>query len=70
MGELAPEPGVLVGECLVALQGSGEPRAQRGVGHALACRERIGGFAVAGAAQPLDLVTEARTWYAAWVPIT
>jgi hypothetical protein len=28
VGELAAEPGVLVGECLVALQGSGEPGAQ------------------------------------------
>jgi hypothetical protein len=31
VGELAAEPGILVGECLVGLQGSGEPGAQRGV---------------------------------------
>ena len=58
VGELAAEPGVLVGECLVAPQGSGEPGAQRGVTRPLACRDGIGGFAVVGAAQPLDLATD------------
>jgi len=58
VGELVAEPGVFVGECLVALQGSGEPGAQRGVGRPLACRDGIGGCAVADAAQPLDLVTD------------
>jgi hypothetical protein len=28
VGELAADPGVLVGECLVALQGGGEPGVQ------------------------------------------
>jgi hypothetical protein len=52
VGELAAEPGVLVGEFLVAPQGSGEPGAQRGVGRPLACWDGTGGVAVAGAAQP------------------
>jgi len=30
--ELATEPSVLLGECLVALQGQGEPGTQRGIG--------------------------------------
>jgi hypothetical protein len=35
---LAAEPGVLVGELLVAVEGGGEPRAQRRFGGALAGR--------------------------------
>jgi hypothetical protein len=58
VGELAAEPGVLVGECLVALQSSDKPGMQRGVGRSLACRDGSGGFGVAGAAQPLDLVPD------------
>jgi hypothetical protein len=57
-GELPAEPGVLVGECLVALEGGGEPGAQRGVGCPLACRDGASRLAVAGAAQPLDLVAD------------
>ena len=56
--ELAAEPSVLVGECPVALQGRGEPGAQRGIGRPLACRDGAGGLVVAGAAQPLDLVAD------------
>jgi hypothetical protein len=56
---MSPAPGVLVPECLVALQCGGDPGAQRGLGRALACWDRTGGVAVAGAAHPLDLVADA-----------
>jgi hypothetical protein len=59
VGELAAEPGVLVGELLVAAESGGEPGAQRRVGCPLARRDGTGG---AGAAcllpQPADLVAD------------
>ena len=48
-GELAAEPGILVGELLVAVEGGGEPGAQRCVGGPLACGDGADG---AGAARP------------------
>jgi hypothetical protein len=42
-GELAAEPGVLVGELLVAVEGGGEPGAQRRVGGPLTGRDGAGG---------------------------
>src|SRR5258707_9852948 len=42
-GELAAEPGVVVGELLVAVEGGGEPGAQRRVGGPLAGGDGAGG---------------------------
>jgi len=59
VGELAAEPGVLIGELLVAVEGGGEPGAQRRIGGPLACGDGAGG---AGAAcllpQPADLAAD------------
>ena len=49
-GELAAEPGVLVGEGLVALQGGGEPGALGCVGGALAGGDRNTGDAAGAGA--------------------
>jgi hypothetical protein len=55
VGQLEAEPGVLVGECLVALDGGGEPGAQRLVGRPLSRRD-CAVSARAGGAKALDLV--------------
>src|SRR5690349_15032252 len=55
-GELAAEPGVLVGELLVALQGGGEAGALGGAGGPLAGGDR--GAGGAAGAQLLDLVAD------------
>ena len=57
-GELAAEAGVFLGELLVALEGSGEPGTQRGVGCPLAGGDRAGRAGTAGAAELLDLVAD------------
>jgi hypothetical protein len=57
-GELAAEAGVFLGELLVALEGSGEAGAQRGVGCPLAGRDRGGRARIAGAAELPDLVAD------------
>jgi len=60
VGELAAEPGVLFGELLVAVEGGGEPGAQRRIGGPLG-----GGDAVGGAGgicrllpEPVDLAAD------------
>ena len=57
-GELAAEPGVFLGELLVAPVGGGEPGAQRGVGCPLAGGDRAGRAGTAGAAELPDLVAD------------
>ena len=57
-GELAAESGILVGECLVALQGGGEPGVLGPVGGPLAGGDRGTGGGASGFAQLLDLVAD------------
>ncbi len=57
-GELAAEPGVLVSEGLVALQGGCEPGALGCVGGPLAGGDRNTGDAAGAVAEPLDLVAD------------
>jgi len=52
------QPGVFLGERLVALEGGGEPGAQRGIGRPLAGGDGAGRVAAAGFAQLLDLLAE------------
>ena len=59
MSELAAEPGVLVGELLVAVEGGGEPGAQRRVGGPLARGDDAGGAGVVCLLpEPADLAAD------------
>jgi hypothetical protein len=57
-GELAAEPGVLVGKLLVAVEGGGEPGAQRRVGGPLARGDGGGADLVCLGSQPADLAAD------------
>jgi len=57
-GELAAEPGVLVGKLLVAVQGGGEPGAQRRVGGPLARGDGGGADPVCLGSQSADLAAD------------
>jgi hypothetical protein len=59
MGELAAEPGVLVGELLVAVEGGGQPGAQRRIGGPLGSRDAAGSAGgVCLLPQPADLAAD------------
>jgi hypothetical protein len=61
VGELAAEPGVLIGELTVAVEGCGEPGAQRRVGGTLGGGDAAGGAGgICLLPQPADLVADVR----------
>ena len=58
MGELAAKPGVLVGELLVAVEGGGEPGAQRRVGGPLGGGDAAGALPRCMLPEPADLAAD------------